>query len=428
MLKLYRKSDAGRYGKRLRLFSRAAGAAVCAWSLVLPVKAESAALKSPSAVVYEMPDEQSSPVGNLVKDSPFEYAGDVTAEDGSTWHQVVTAGGVSGYILGETELEVNPEAEASGRQEVPIGENSGEAQAGTSGTGGSSEDGEDAAGTGETEGAGDAVEGGTGDSSGNAERAGNAGGTGSMERAGNPEESGNAGGTGNTDGSGNAGRSGTGDSSGNIGGAGNTDGSRNTGRTENADGTGNGEEAGNTGGTGKTEETGSTDGPGDRDGSKAPGEARDADEEAAGEISNPEDGKTALSEMAPNNRAKSYVTAMSGKLKTNLSQDNSAQGSFLPGNPPGEEESAIADGEKRPAGRKTDTALILGIITVIASAAAIRHFRREMGRIKLRAGKEGSLNGGEGRFPGRNGKKRYAAQRAKNRKKKDRAKKENGKG
>lgn len=326
MFKLYRKSDAGRYGKRLRLFSRAAGAAVCAWSLVLPVKAESAALKSPSAVVYEMPDEQSSPVGNLVKDSPFEYAGDVTAEDGSTWHQVVTAGGVSGYILGETELEVNPEAEASGRQEVPIGENSGEAQAGTSGTGGSSEDGEDAAGTGETEGAGDAVEGGTGD------------------------------------------------------------------------------------------------------GSKASGEARDADEEAAGEISNPEDGKTALSEMVPNNRAKSYVTAMSGKLKTNLSQDNSAQGSFLPGNPPGEEESAIADGEKRPAGRKTDTALILGIITVIASAAAIRHFRREMGRIKLRAGKEGSLNGGEGRFPGRNGKKRYAAQRAKNRKKKDRAKKENGKG
>lgn len=328
MLKLYRKSDTGRYGKRLRLFSRAAGAAVCAWSLVLPVKAESAALKSPSAVVYEMPDEQSSPVGNLVKDSPFEYAGDVTAEDGSTWHQVVTAGGVSGYILGETELEVNPEAEpeSSGRQEVPIGENAGEAQAGTSGTGGPSEDGGDAAGTGETEGAGDAVEGGTGD------------------------------------------------------------------------------------------------------GSKAPGEARDADEEAAGEISNPEDGKTALSEMAPNNRAKSYVTAMSGKLKTNLSQDNSAQGSFLPGNPPGEEESAIADGEKRPAGRKTDTALILGIITVIASAAAIRHFRREMGRIKLRAGKEGSLNGGEGRFPGRNGKKRYAAQRAKNRKKKDRAKKENGKG
>lgn len=373
MLKLYRKSDTGRYGKRLRLFSRAAGAAVCAWSLVLPVKAESAALKSPSAVVYEMPDEQSSPVGNLVKDSPFEYAGDVTAEDGSTWHQVVTAGGVSGYILGETELEVNPEAEpeSSGRQEVSDGENAGEAQAGTPGTGGSSEDGEDAAGTGETEGAGES---GTGDSSGNAERAGNAGGTGSMERAGNTEKTGNA------------------------------------------------------GGTGKTEETGSTDGSGDRDGSKASGESRDADEEAAGEISNPEDGKTALSEMAPNNRAKSYVTAMSGKLKTNLSQDNSAQGSFLPGNPPGEEESAIADGEKRPAGRKTDTALILGIITVIASTAAIRHFRREMGRIKLRAGKEGSLNGGEGRFPGRNGKKRYAAQRAKNRKKRDRAKKENGKG
>lgn len=379
MLKLYRKSDTGRYGKRLRLFSRAAGAAVCAWSLVLPVKAESAALKSPSAVVYEMPDEQSSPVGNLVKDSPFEYAGDVTAEDGSTWHQVVTAGGVSGYILGETELEVNPEAEpeSSGRQEVSDGKNAGEAQAGTPGTGGPSEDGGDAAGTGETE---------------------------------------------------SAGESGTGDSFGNIEGAGNTDGSGNTGRTGNADGTGNEEEAGNAGGTGKTEETGSTDVPGDRDGSKAPGEARDADEEAAGEISNPEDGETALSEMAPNNRAKSYVTAMSGKIKTNLSQDNSAQGSFLPGNPPGEEESSIADGEKRPAGRKPDTALILGIITVIASAAAIRHFRREMGRIKLRAGKGGSLNGREGGFPGRNEKKRYAAQRAKNRKKKARAKKENGKG
>lgn len=77
--------------------------------LSLSADAASATLKAQDAVVYEQPDEESSPVGNLVEGSSFEYAGDVTAEDGTVWHQVATADGISGYIKGDLEMEIGEE-------------------------------------------------------------------------------------------------------------------------------------------------------------------------------------------------------------------------------------------------------------------------------------------------------------------------------
>ncbi len=68
------------------------------------VLAAPASLESPSAVVYEQASEGSNAVGNLIQDSTFDYLGDITAEDGSNWHMVTMANGVSGYIRGDLVL------------------------------------------------------------------------------------------------------------------------------------------------------------------------------------------------------------------------------------------------------------------------------------------------------------------------------------
>ncbi len=68
------------------------------------VLAAPVSLESPSAVVYEQTSEGSNAVGNLIQDSTFDYQGDVRAEDGSTWHMVTMANGVSGYIRGDLVL------------------------------------------------------------------------------------------------------------------------------------------------------------------------------------------------------------------------------------------------------------------------------------------------------------------------------------
>ena len=92
---------------------------------LLLVQAEPATLRSPDATVYEQASEGSNAVGNLVEGGSFEYLGDVTAEDGSVWHQVTTAGGVSGYIRGDREIEIGtaePAPEGQEGQEAPAGE------------------------------------------------------------------------------------------------------------------------------------------------------------------------------------------------------------------------------------------------------------------------------------------------------------------
>ena len=89
------------------------------------VQAEPATLRSPDATVYEQTSEGSNAVGNLVEGGFFEYLGDVTAEDGSVWHQITTAGGVSGYIRGDREIEIGtaePAPEGQEGQEAPAGE------------------------------------------------------------------------------------------------------------------------------------------------------------------------------------------------------------------------------------------------------------------------------------------------------------------
>lgn len=68
------------------------------------VLAAPASLESSSAVVYEQASEGSNAVGNLIQDSTFDYLGDETAEDGSVWHRIVMANGVSGYIRGDMVL------------------------------------------------------------------------------------------------------------------------------------------------------------------------------------------------------------------------------------------------------------------------------------------------------------------------------------
>lgn len=70
----------------------------------LSAEASPASLTSGSAVVYEHTSETSAPLENLIQDGTFEYLGDVTAEDGSVWHAVKTAGGASGYISGDIEI------------------------------------------------------------------------------------------------------------------------------------------------------------------------------------------------------------------------------------------------------------------------------------------------------------------------------------
>ena len=106
-----------------------AAAAAMTGCFTLPAQAAPATLRSPDAAVYEQADEGSGQVGNLVEGSTFEYIGDVTAEDGSVWHQITTSSGAAGYIRGDRELEIgaeepapDPEAEGQGGQEAPGGE------------------------------------------------------------------------------------------------------------------------------------------------------------------------------------------------------------------------------------------------------------------------------------------------------------------
>lgn len=87
----------------------------------MSVKAEPATLRSPDATVYEQAGEGSNAVGNLVEGGTFEYIGDVTAEDGSVWHQVQTASGITGYIKGDKEIETGREV-PDGNQAAPEGE------------------------------------------------------------------------------------------------------------------------------------------------------------------------------------------------------------------------------------------------------------------------------------------------------------------
>ncbi len=82
----------------------------CTEGFALVADAAPATLKSEDAAIYEQADESSNPVGNLVQGSSFEYLGDVTAEDGTVWHQVSTADGMSGYIKGDAEMEAGEEA------------------------------------------------------------------------------------------------------------------------------------------------------------------------------------------------------------------------------------------------------------------------------------------------------------------------------
>ena len=97
---------------------------------VMPVQAEPATLKSQEATVYEQSNEESAPVGNLVEGGSFEYMGDVTAEDGSIWHQITMAGGITGYIRGDREIETGIQTQdpVPKEQEAPAEEdNNGEA-------------------------------------------------------------------------------------------------------------------------------------------------------------------------------------------------------------------------------------------------------------------------------------------------------------
>ncbi len=86
------------------------------------VLAAPVSLESPSAVVYEQASEGSNAVGNLIQDSTFDYQGDVTAEDGSTWHMVTMANGVSGYIRGDLALSPVENGEAGTGAEAEGGE------------------------------------------------------------------------------------------------------------------------------------------------------------------------------------------------------------------------------------------------------------------------------------------------------------------
>lgn len=110
MFEKYGKFNRKRYGKSVRKFLYAVS--IIAWAEVfsLSVWAASATLESESAVIYEKPDEESTPTGNLVRGSAFEYLGDITAEDGSVWRQITIAGGIAGYIRGNIAIEGAQEA------------------------------------------------------------------------------------------------------------------------------------------------------------------------------------------------------------------------------------------------------------------------------------------------------------------------------
>ena len=126
-------------GRGLLLFWKITGmvcavmASACTGSFLLAAKAAPAVLSSPDATVYEQADEGSNAVGNLVEGSSFEYIGDVTAEDGSTWRQITTASGAAGYIKGDREIEVGEEGASPESRQAPVGEDSltAEAEAGS---------------------------------------------------------------------------------------------------------------------------------------------------------------------------------------------------------------------------------------------------------------------------------------------------------
>ncbi|MCM1135501.1 MAG: hypothetical protein NC400_07985 [Clostridium sp.] len=111
-----------------------AGMAAMAGLFPIKVWAVPAALKSQSAVVYGRADGESSPVGNLVQEGPFEYVGDVTGEDGRIWRQVVLPGGITGYIQGNVEIErpdgMQEGQAAGGEGDAPEEEGAGEEEDG----------------------------------------------------------------------------------------------------------------------------------------------------------------------------------------------------------------------------------------------------------------------------------------------------------
>lgn len=104
----------------------------------LSAEASPASLISGSAVVYEHTSETSAPLENLIQDGSFEYLGDVTAEDGSVWHAVETAGGASGYLRGDIEiraLQTQQETPEHTENEGSAGQAGNGANAGQTGNG-----------------------------------------------------------------------------------------------------------------------------------------------------------------------------------------------------------------------------------------------------------------------------------------------------
>jgi len=140
------------YKKTVSRFMDIAGAvcitAALASSVIfmLQVQAAPARLRSADAAIYEQANEGSNTVGNLVEGSTFEYVGDVTAEDGSVWHQVTTASGAAGYIKGDREIEAVEEEPApegqEGQEGAPEGQGNPESQEAPEGDAGAEGNGE----------------------------------------------------------------------------------------------------------------------------------------------------------------------------------------------------------------------------------------------------------------------------------------------
>ena len=120
--KAERKSKRTGLGYTVGMAGMVCAAAVYAWAggFTLYVQAAPVTLTSSDATVYGEASEDSGPVGNLVEGSTFEYIGDITAEDGSTWYQITTATGVEGYIKGDREMEAIAEEPSPEGQEDPL--------------------------------------------------------------------------------------------------------------------------------------------------------------------------------------------------------------------------------------------------------------------------------------------------------------------
>lgn len=117
----------------------AAAILMCMVSFTMFVEAAPATLRSSDATIYDQTNEGSNAIGNLVEGSNFEYVGDVTAEDGSIWHQITTSSGATGYIRGDREIEIGeeePVTEGQGEENVPKGEPGAEEQNESTGEGG----------------------------------------------------------------------------------------------------------------------------------------------------------------------------------------------------------------------------------------------------------------------------------------------------